>query len=131
MGFPMGFPWIRGILCNLVSSIHDVTSCGLSEADQLANDRTIVEVKVERRCIIESMELNGNLCRDWFHRSIGQVDISNNGINQGTLCKFIGSITHLLDVDSHVISRMSFIFNVEANILDCPDDFLELLITLA
>jgi hypothetical protein len=100
-----------------MSSIHDVTSCGLSEVVQLTNDRTIVEVTVERGCIFESVELHGNLCREWFHLSIGQVDISYDGIDQGMLCKLVGSIMHLLDVDSHVISWMSLIFDVEANVL--------------
>ncbi len=121
-----GFPWIRGILCNLVSSIHDVASCGLSEVVQLVNNRTIIEVKVERRCIFESMELHGNLCRDWFHLGIDQVDISNDCINQGKLCELVGSITHLLDANSNMISWMSLIFDDEANDLNFTDDFLEL-----
>jgi hypothetical protein len=105
----MGFHWIREILCNLVSCIHDVASCGLREVVQLANEGTIIEVKVERRCMFESMKLHGDLYKDWFHLSINQLDISNNGINQGMLSNFIGSILHLLDVDSHVISWMSLI----------------------
>jgi hypothetical protein len=94
--------------------------------------RRVVEVKIERGCILESMELHGNLCRDWFHLSIGQLDISNDGINQGTLSKFIGSILHPYDVDSHVISWMSLVLDVQANVLDLPpDDLLELFIILA
>jgi hypothetical protein len=109
----MRLPWIRQILCNLMSRVDDVASCGLSEVVQLANNRMVVQVKVERRCMLESMELHGDLCRDWFHLNIGQLDISNDGINEGTLSKLIGSISHPLDVDSHVISWMSLVFDVQ------------------
>jgi hypothetical protein len=77
------------------------------------------------------MELHGDLCRDWFHLSIGQLDINNDGINQGTFISFIGSILHPLYVDSHVISWMSSVFDVQANVLDLPDDLLELFVILA
>ncbi len=128
----MGFPWIREVICNLVNSIHDVASCGLSEVFQLAHGGMMVEVRVVIRCIFESMvELHEDLCRDWFHLSIGQLDISNDVFIQSTLRKFIGSILHLLDVDFHIISWMFLIFDVEADVLIFPDGFFELFIILA
>jgi hypothetical protein len=55
-GFSMRFPWVRRVLGNLMSCIHDVASGGLSEIVELANNRTMVEVKIERWCILEGKE---------------------------------------------------------------------------
>ena len=47
-GFSMRFPWVRRVLGELMSCIHDVGSGSLSEIIELADHRTIVEIEIEK-----------------------------------------------------------------------------------
>jgi hypothetical protein len=127
----MRFPWVRGILGKLLSCIHDVGSGSLSEIIEFANDRMVVEVAIERWCILEGMELQRDLRRDRLHFGIRQVHISNNSIDKRFLGKLIGSISQFLDVNSDLVGRMALVFNVEPSVLDFANCCFELVIILA
>ena len=60
----MSLPWVRCILSNLVSGIHDIRPGGLAQIVQLANCRAVVKALVERWIFLEGMELKCNLCWD-------------------------------------------------------------------
>ncbi len=113
-----------------MSSIHDVRTSGLSQIIQFTNHRTVVEVEVEWRRILEGMEQDRNLSWDRLSLDIRQSYVSNDRVDQGALGKLIGSVLELFDVDSNVVSRMALIFNVLPRILDFTDGGLELFIVL-
>ncbi len=85
-----------------MGGIHDVRTSGLSQVVELADHRPIVEVEIKNRFFLESMQTQGDLGWNRFGVGILDPNIFNGGINQGTLCKLVGTISKLLDVDSHV-----------------------------
>ncbi len=113
-----------------MSSIHDVRTSGLSQIIQFTNHRTVVEVGVEWRRILEGMEQDCNLGWDRLSLDVRQSYVSNDRVNQGALGKLIGSVLELFDVDSNVVSRMALIFDVRPRILEFADGGLELFIIL-
>ncbi len=72
--------------------IHNVGTSGLSQIVELANHRRRVEVEI--KCRFLGMQMQGDL--GWNRFGLGVLDpgVFNDGINQGTLCKFIGTISN-------------------------------------
>jgi hypothetical protein len=102
--------------------IHDVGTSGLSQIVKLADHRLIVEVEIKCRFFLEGMQTQGDLGWNRFGLGVLDPNVFNDGINQGMLCKFIGTILKLLDADSHIIRWMALILNVESqslNLCDC------------
>ncbi len=108
-----------------MGGIHDVRASGLSQVVELANHRPIVEIEIENRFFFEGMQTQGDLGWNWFGVGILVPNIFNDRINQGTLCKFVGAISKLLDVDSHIICWMALILNVESQSLNLFDRMLK------
>ncbi len=106
--------------------IHDVGTSGLSQIVELADHRPIIEVEIKCRFFLEGMQMQGDLGWNRFGLGVLDPDIFNDGINQGTLCKFIGTISKLLDADSHIIHWMALILNVESQSLNLCDRLLKL-----
>ncbi len=113
-----------------MSSIIDVRTSGLSQIIQFTNHRTVVEVEVEWRRILEGMEQDRNFGWDRLSLDVRQSYISNDRVYQGMLGKLIGSSLELLDVDSNIVSGMALILDVQPRILDFMDGGLELFIIL-
>ncbi len=113
-----------------MSSIHDVRTSGLSQIIQFTNHRTVVEVEVEWRRILEGMEQDCDLGWDRLSLDVRQSYVSNDRVDQGALSKLIGSVLELIDVDSDKVSGMALILDVQPRILDFADGGLELLIIL-
>ncbi len=113
-----------------MSSIHDVRTSGLSQIIQFTNHRTVVEVVVEWRCILEGMDQDRDLGWDRLSLDDRQSYVSNDRVDQGTLGKLIGSVLELLDVYSDIVSGMALILDVQPRILDFADGGLELFIVL-
>ncbi len=84
----------------LMRGIHDVGTSGLSQIVELADHRPIIEVEIKCRFFLEGMQTQGDLGWNRFGHGVLEPDVFNDGINQGTLCKFIGTISKLLDADS-------------------------------
>jgi hypothetical protein len=99
-GFPMRLPQAGRILGNLVGSVHDVPSWSLSETIQLANDRAIIEVQIERRSILECMEWHRHLGWHWLDHWVCQIGFLDDSINECALCEFIGPNVHLLNAEA-------------------------------
>jgi hypothetical protein len=97
-----------------MDGIHDVRTSGLSQVVELAKHRPIVEVEIKNRFFLESMQTQGDLGWNRFGVGILVHNVFNGGINQGMLCKFVGTISKLLDVDSHVICWMALILDVDS-----------------
>jgi hypothetical protein len=97
---------------------------------QFTNHRTVVEVEVEWRRILQGMEQEHDLGWDRLSLDIRQSYVSNDRVDQGALGKLIGSVLELFDVDSNVVSRIALIFDVQPRILDFADGGLELFIVL-
>ena len=106
--------------------IHDVRPSSLSQIVELAHQGQIVEVKVKCRFFLESMQMQRYLGWNRFGLGVLDPDVLNDGINQGTLCEFIGTISKLLDADSHLIFWMALILNVEFQSLNLCDRLLKL-----
>jgi hypothetical protein len=98
--------------------IHDIGTSGLSQIVELANHRLIVEVEIKCRFFLEGMQTQGDLGWNRFGLGVHDPDVFNDRINQGTLCKFIGTISKLLDADSHIIHWMALILDVESQSLN-------------
>ncbi len=113
-----------------MSSIHDVRTSGLSQIIQFTNHRTVVEVEVEWRRILEGMEQDRDRGWDRLSLDVHQSYVSNDRVYQGALGKLIGSVLELLDVDSDIVSEMALILDVQPRILDFADGGLELFIVL-
>jgi len=64
----------------------------------------------------------------WNRFGVGILDpnVINDRINQGTLGKFVGTISKLLDVDSYIICWMALILEVESQSLNLSDRLLKL-----
>ncbi len=106
--------------------IHDVGTISLSQIVELANHRRIVEVEIECRFFLEDMQMQEDLSWNRFGLGILDPDIFNDGINQGTLCKFTGTTLKLLYADSHIIRWMALILDVESQSLNHFDRLLKL-----
>jgi hypothetical protein len=106
--------------------INDVGTSGLSQIVELADHRLIVEVEIKCMLFLEGMQTQGDLGWNRFGLGVLDPDIFNDGINPGTLCKFIGIISKLLDADSHIICWMALILNVESQSLNLCDCLLKL-----
>ncbi len=106
--------------------IHDVGTSGLSQIVELANHILIVEVEIKCRFFLEGIQMQGDLGWNRFGLGVLDPNVFNDGINQGTLCKFIATISKLLDADSHIICWMVLILNVESQSLNLCDCLLKL-----
>ena len=53
---------------------------------------------------------------------VAYVNIINYGIDESMLGEFIHTIVKFLDVDSHIVSWMALIFNVESLVLYLLDN---------
>jgi hypothetical protein len=106
--------------------IHDVGTSGLSQIVELADHRPRVEVEIKCMFFLEGMQTQGDLGWNRFGLGVLDPDIFNDGINQSTLCKFIGTISKLLDADSHIIRWMALILDVESQSLNLSDHLLKL-----
>ncbi len=98
--------------------IHDVGTSGLSQIVELANHRLIAEVEIKCRFSLEGMHTQGDLGWNSFGLGVLDPDVFNDGINQGTVCKFIGTILKLLDAESHIIRWMTLILDIESQSLN-------------
>jgi hypothetical protein len=115
-------------LGNLVHSIHDIWARGLSQVVQLANNRAVVEIQINRRRIFVSMKQLSDFFWDRLSLGIIQANILDDGVNESLLSEFIGSILHLLNVHTNIIGWMALILNVETCFLDLTNGCLEFLI---
>ncbi len=106
--------------------IHDVGTSGLSHIVELANHRPIVEVEIKCRFFFEGMQMQRDLGWNRFGLGVLDPNVFNDGINQGTLCNFIGTISKLFDGDSHIIRWMALILDVESQSLNLCDCLLKL-----
>jgi len=111
-----------------MDGIHDVRTSGLSQVVELAKHRPIVEVEIKNknRFFLESMLTQGDLGWNKFGVGILDHNVFNGEINQGRLCKFVGTISKLLDVDSHIIFWVAMILDVESQSLNLSDPLLKL-----
>ena len=98
----------------------------MSQVVELADHRPIVEVEIKNRFFLEGMQTQGDLGWNRFGVGILDLNVINDRINQGTLGKFVGTISKLLDVDSHVICWMALILDVESQSLNLSDCLLKL-----
>jgi len=76
--------------------------------------------------ILAATSDEGDLGWNWFGVGILDPNVFNDRINQGALCKLVGAISKLLDVDSHVICWMVLILDVESQSLNLFDRMLKL-----
>ncbi len=85
-----------------------------------------VEIHVEWRVILESMQLERYL--GWNRLGLGVVEpyIVNDGFNKGALSELVGSISKLADVDPNIVSWMALVFDVKSQTLKFLDSILEL-----
>ena len=72
------------------------------------------------------MQTQGDLGWNRFGVGILDPNVFNDGINQGTLCEFVGTISEFLDIYSHVICWMALILDVESQSLNLSDCLLKL-----
>ncbi len=100
----MRLPWVGRILGNLMGSVHDVALQSLGEVIQVANNAAIIEVQIEGRSVLACMEWHGYLGWHWLDLHICEIDILDDGIHECALCELVGPITHLLDVDTNIVS---------------------------
>jgi hypothetical protein len=103
----------------------------LGKVIQLANNGAIIEVQIEGRSILESLEWHGHLGWHWFDLCVCEIDVLDDGINKCVLCELIGHIMHLLDVDANIVSWMPLDFNFELSPLNFLNDLLQLVVVLA
>ena len=96
--------------------INDLWPCHLGN---FANNSAVIKAIVEVRGIFERVEWLLDSSWDGFCCFLGirETYILYDGINEGTLCEFIGAIIMLLNVDTNIVCWMPLILYVQTNTL--------------
>ena len=85
----------------------------LCQIIEFSHDRTVVKWERERRRVLKGVKVLGHFCWDCLCLGVSNICVSNYGVRESSLGQFVRTVAKPLEVDSHVVSWMALILDVQ------------------